>query len=62
MLAKIRQINIDLPCLNSLIQAKNLAKIYGPGIINTDHILLSILLNKKNHGYKLLDQSGLPAH
>ena len=30
MLTKIRQINIDLPCLNSLIQAKNLAKIYGP--------------------------------
>ena len=61
MSTKIRQINIDLPCLNSLIQAKNLAKIYGPGIINTDHILLSILLNKKNHGYKLLDQFGLTA-
>jgi ATP-dependent Clp protease ATP-binding subunit ClpC len=50
---------MDLPSLNCLLNSKELAKIYGPGIINSDHILLSILLDNKNHGYRILDQLGL---
>jgi hypothetical protein len=38
----MKSINMDLPCLDCLIKAKILAKEYGPGITNSDHILLAI--------------------